>query len=267
MATTGGPRIFNTYDLADIQWYMDITNPDCWDGSAISNDPITKLYNLADETGTYFLRTYADTMTSTNYDISRKRIQRKYGTDGNANSNFISSDNNGQVAFPTFTSATTGAKSGFVFLKGLVGSGNQSTNNIYLGGFEGRLSFRVASSGVTNQPGVLMYWEAGGGGLSRTNNTDVTDGNWHSLGYKVVGNGSSIYMTIYIDGKNVSYGSYSFDGNELPNSNKKIVMGGWSDTYGEFTGEYGNWILFDTELDDTDFKQLHNSFFNKYRYL
>ena len=41
-------------------------------------------------------------------------------------------------------------------------------------------------------------------------------------------------------------------------------MGGWSSGYGEFTGKYNNWMYFNTELDTTDFQQLHNAFKPKF---
>ena len=47
-----GPRIFNDFDLADMYYYVDTANPDCWDGTAIATD--TKLYNLAQQDGSEY---------------------------------------------------------------------------------------------------------------------------------------------------------------------------------------------------------------------
>lgn len=264
MGIYGGPKIFNDFDLADMQWYMDITNPDCWNGTAISNDPTTKLYNLADQTGTQYFRTYDSLGTSTNYGLSRQYIQRKYGTDGIANTNWRSATDSGDLNVPAFDSGTTGQKSGIVFFKGSLGSGKQGSQNIYLGGYNSRMSFSMAGSGTSNWGGVLVYDNSGNGSWHRTHGaSNLMDGEWHSQGFTVTG-GSVVTIKLYHDGVLVSSGTYSFNGKNLPYGNRRLIMGGWSTGYGEFTGEYGNWMWFNTELDATDFKQIHNAFKNKY---
>ena len=112
MATSGGPKIFNNYDLSNILWYIDTSNPDCWDGSAISSD--TKFYNLAQTDGSeYFYPYYPDYATEDNYELTKFYIERKYGTDGIANTQFRSNVNK-----QYFTSANTGVISAFAFVKG-----------------------------------------------------------------------------------------------------------------------------------------------------
>ena len=111
MGTIGGPKIFNDFDLADMYYYMDTANPDCWDGTAINGD--SKLYNLAQPNGSeYFDAQEGNTFTSTNYEITRNYIHRKYAA-GTANTNWRSNVN--KYAFAT---GQTGAMSGMVFLKG-----------------------------------------------------------------------------------------------------------------------------------------------------
>ena len=73
MATKGGPRLFNNLDHNDMVWYMDITNKDCWDGSAISST--SKLYNLANSSE-YFYPQDSTYSTSTHYSLSRDYIER-----------------------------------------------------------------------------------------------------------------------------------------------------------------------------------------------
>ena len=70
-------------------------------------------------------------------------------------------------------------------------------------------------------------------------------------------------VAIYKNGVNVSQGTYSISDN-LPNGSREVNMGGWSSGYGEFSGQYNNWMFFKTQLDDTDFKQIHNSFKGRY---
>ena len=71
-----GPRVFNDFDLADMYYYVDTANSDCWDGTAIASD--TKLYNLAQQDGSEYFYAYdSSTFTSTNYEITRNYIHRK----------------------------------------------------------------------------------------------------------------------------------------------------------------------------------------------
>ena len=259
-----GPKIFNNYDFSDMLWYIDTSNPDCWDGSGISDSTI--LYNLAKTDGSeYFLASDTSQFTSDDYELSKSYIHRKYHNSGTDNTNFKSN-----VSKQFFTSATTGAISGFVFLNGEIGTSdpsNQGAQNIYLGGLNSRMSFSLSSGGTSHWGGVLVYNHGGTGGLAHRTYSQGTllNGTWRSLGYTAAATGNNkLTITLYHDGIQVSSGDYSIadtDGNRLPHSTSTVsVMGGWSTGYGEFTGKYNNWMYFNTELDATDFKQLHNTF-------
>ena len=262
-----GPRIFNDYDLSNMLWYIDTSNPDCWDRSGISSN--TKFYNLAQTDGSEYFYPYETTYaTEDNYELTEFYIERKYHNSGTNNTSFRSNVNK-----EYFTSATTGAVSGFVFLNGKVGTAadNQGAQNIYLGGIPNRMSFSLSGGGNTQWGGVLIYNNGGTGGLAhRTYSTgELLNGNWRSLGYTAVASGgNTLTITLFQDGIQVSQGTYSIsdtDGNRLPHgSSAQTVMGGWSSGYGEFTGKYNNWMYFNTELDATDFQQLHNAFKPKF---
>ena len=259
-----GPRIFNDYDLSNMLWYIDTSNLDCWDGSAINQ--YTKFYNLAKTDGSEYLKLFTIAQgTSTNYELNRSYIQRKYAASGIANTNF---DSNVDKQF--FTSATTGAVSGFVFLNGAVGAGsNQGAQNIYLGGAQQRISFALASSGNVQWGGVLIYGYDNNN-LEHTfdSSANLLDGNWHSLGFSSAASGGDTLTTkIYIDGiltKTDTRSISNTTNNKLPYDNYTTLMGGWSSGYGEFTGKYNKWMYFNTELDITDFQQLHNAFKTKF---
>ena len=259
-----GPRIFNDYDLSNMLWYVDTSNLDCWDGSAISSD--TKFYNLAQTDGSeYFYPYYTANATSTNYELSRSYIQRKYGTIGTTNTNFASNVNK-----QYFTSATTGAISAFVFLNGALGTtSNQGAQNIYLGGASSRISFALSGGGTSQWGGVLIYGQDNNN-LEHTYNSsaNLLDGNWHSLGWSSAASGGDTLTTkTYVDGvltKSDTRSISDTDDNRLPYSTYTSMMGGWSHGYGEFTGKYNNWMYFNTELDVTDFQQLHNALKTKF---
>ena len=137
-----GPRVFNDFDLADMYYYVDTANSDCWDGTDIASD--TKLYNLAQQDGSEYFYAYdSSTFTSTNYEITRNYIHRKFAA-GTANTNW-----RGNVNKDAFATGQTGEMSGMVFLKGGIGLDNQNNNNIYLGGFASRISFSLASGGTS----------------------------------------------------------------------------------------------------------------------
>jgi len=263
MATSGGPKIFNGYDFSDMLWYIDTSNSDCWDGSAISSD--TKFYNLAQTDGSEYFYPYTTAnATATNYELTKSYIERKYGESGTSNTNFRSN-----VTKQYFTSATTGVISGFVFLKGELGAGNQGVQNIYLGGATGKMSFSLAGSGTSHWGGVLIYEYTSGGLYHRTYGTGaILNGTWRSLGYTAVASGEdTLTVTLYHDGIQVSQGTTSIAdeaGSRLPYGTYTTVMGGWSSGYGEFSGKYNNWMYFNTELDATDFQQLHNAFKPKF---
>ena len=265
MGTIGGPKIFNDFDLADMYYYMDTANPDCWDGTAINGD--SKLYNLAQPNGSeYFDAQEGNTFTSTNYEITRNYIHRKYAA-GTANTNWRSNVN--KYAFAT---GQTGAMSGMVFLKGGIGLDNQNNNNIYMGGFTSRVSISIASGGTSHRgPGGLVYRDDGSGTLAhRTDSSEpVLTNEWCSAGYSAyVSSGNTLTVAIYKNGVNVSQGTYTVNTDStnttLPTGLREITMGGWSSGYGEFTGQYNNWMFFKTQLDNTDFKQIHNSFKGRY---
>ena len=261
-----GPRVFNDFDLADMYYYMDTANSDCWDGTAIASD--TKLYNLAQQNGSEYFYAYdSSTFTSTNYEITRDYIHRKFAA-GTANTNW-----RGNVNKDAFSSSTTGAMSGMVFLKGGIGlTDGQSNQNIYLGGFSSRVSFSLASGGTSQRgPGVLVYKDDGSGTLAhRTDSGEpVLTDEWCSAGYSAYVSSTNIMtVAIYKNGVNVSQGNYvvNTDSNNttLPHGSRQVNMGGWSSGYGEFSGQYNNWMFFKTQLDDTDFKQIHNSFKGRY---
>ena len=255
-----GPRVFNDFDLADMYAYVDTANNDCWDGTAISSD--TKLYNLAQQDGSeYFYGFNSTHYTSTNYELSRSYIHRKYAA-GTEQTNWRLNVNK-----DAFSSGNTGAMSGMVFLNGGIGLDNQNNNNIYLGGFASRVSFSLASGGTSQRgPGVLIYTNDGTGGLAhRTNSSNpVLIDEWCSSGFSAYVSSTDILtVAIYKNGVNVSQGTYSISDN-LPNGSRQVLMGGWSSGYGEYTGLYNNWMFFKTQLDDTDFKQIHNSFKGRY---
>lgn len=259
-----GPKIFNGYDFSDMLWYIDTSNPNCWDGSAISSN--TKFYNLAQTNGSEYFYPYETTYaTEDYYELSKSYIERKYASNGTENTNFRSNINK-----TFFTSATTGAVSGLVFIKGELGAGNQGSQNIYLGGITGRMSFSLASSGTSHWGGVLVYRNDGGGTLAhRTHSAGaILNGTWRSLGYTAVASGGdTLTITLFHDGIQVSQGQYSIadsDGSRLPHGDVVTNMGGWSSGYGEFSGKYNNWMYFNTELDTTDFRQLHNAFKPKF---
>ena len=266
MGTYGGPKIFNDFDLADMYYYMDTANSDCWDGTAIASD--TKLYNLAQQNGSEYFYAYdSSTFTSTNYEITRDYIHRKFAA-GTANTNW-----RGNVNKDAFATGQTGAMSGMVFLKGGIGlTDGQSNQNIYLGGFTSRVSFSLASGGTSQRgPGVLVYKDDGSGTLAhRTNSSNpVLTDEWCSAGYSAYVSSTNIMtVAIYKNGVNVSQGNYvvNTDSNNttLPHGSRQVNMGGWSSGYGEFSGQYNNWMFFKTQLDDTDFKQIHNSFKGRY---
>ena len=263
MATKGGPRLFNNLDHNDMVWYMDIANKDCWDSSAISST--SKLYNLANSSEYFYPQdsTYA---TSTHYSLSRDYIERHNNGATGDNTNWKSN-----VTKPRFTSGNSGEMSGFVFVKGQVGvtEGNQSGQNIYLGGWDSRISFALSGGGNSQWGGVLCYKRDGSGTLfHRTHSTtNLLDGSWRSLGWSATANGiDTVTVRLYHDGSLVSTGTYSVanDDSSLPYGNQTMIMGGWSSGYGEFSGQYNNWMYFNKELDATDFKQLHNAFKSKY---
>ena len=262
-----GPRIFNDYDLSNMLWYIDTSNLDCWDGSSISSN--TKFYNLAQVDGSeHFLPYTTGNATSTNYELSRSYIQRKYGTNGTTNTNFKSN-----VTKQYFTSATTGAISAFVFLNGALGTAtNQGAQNIYLGGAQSRISFALAGSGTSQWGGVLIYGQDNNN-LEHTFNSsaNLLDGNWHSLGWSSTASGGDTLTTkTYVDGiltKSDTRSISDTDDNRLPYSSYTSTLGGWSNSYGEFTGKYNNWMYFNTELDATDFQQLHKALKTKFNEL
>ena len=255
-----GPRVFNDFDLADMYAYVDTANDDCWDGTAISSD--TKLYNLAQQDGSeYFYGFNSTYYTSTEYELSRSYIHRKYAAGDNQTNWRLN------VNKDAFSSGNTGAMSGMVFLNGGIGLDNQNNNNIYLGGFASRISFSLASGGTSQRgPGILIYTNDGTAGLvHRTNSSyPVLTDELCSCGFTAYVSSTNVLTTaIYKNGVNVSQGTTSISDN-LPNGSRQVLMGGWSSGYGEYTGLYNNWMFFKTQLDDTDFKQIHNSFIGRY---
>ena len=204
--------------------------------------------------------------TSTNYEITRDYIHRKFAA-GAANTNW-----RGNVNKDAFATGQTGEMSGMVFLKGGIGLTEQSNQNIYLGGFTARVSFSLASGGTSQRgPGLLIYNEGGTGTLAhRTNSsTPVLTDEWCSAGFSAyVSSTNTLTVAIYKNGVNISQGTYTAntDSNTttLPNGSRQVLMGGWSSGYGEYTGLYNNWMFFNKQLDDTDFKQIHNSFKGRY---
>ena len=255
-----GPRVFNDFDLADMYAYVDTANDDCWDGTAISSD--TKLYNLAQQDGSeYFYGFNSTYYTSTEYELSRSYIHRKYAAGDNQTNWRLN------VNKDAFSSGNTGAMSGMVFLNGGIGLDNQNNNNIYLGGFASRISFSLASGGTSQRgPGILIYTNDGTAGLvHRTNSSHpVLTDEWCSCGFTAYVSSTNVLTTaIYKNGVNVSQGTTSISDN-LPNGSRQVLMGGWSSGYGEYTGLYNNWMFFNKQLDDTDFKQIHNSFKGRY---
>ena len=264
MGTIGGPKIFNDYDLSNMLWYIDTSNPDCWDGSAISSD--TKFYNLAQTDGSEHFYPYTTAeATVANYELNKSYIERKYGTTGTANTNFRSNVNK-----QYFTSADTGAISAFAFVKGNIGTStnNQGAQNIYLGGATGKISFALSGGGTSQWGGVLIYgYDSGGIEHTYNSSANLLNGTWRSIGWSSATTGGTLTTKTYVDAvltKTDTRSVSDTNNNRLPYGTYTSVMGGWSSGYGEFTGKYNNWMYFNTELDTTDFQQLHNAFKPKF---
>lgn len=260
MATKGGPRLFTDLDHSDMLWYMDITNKDCWDGSAISST--SKLYNLAN-LAEYMYPSDTSKATSTYHSLTRESVERFGTTDHNTawRSN---------VNKQRFTAGNAGSMSAFCFLNGGIGSSYQSNNNIYLGGFNNRISFSMAGGGSSQWGGPLIYRHDGSGSLIHRlyGAGALLDNTWRSFGWSISADGNTTATCkVYHDGILVNSGTHTVSDSgtsQLPNGGGIMVMGAWSTGYGEYSGKYNNWMYFSTELDATDFKQLHNAFKSKY---
>lgn len=140
--------------------------------------------------------------------------------------------------------------------------------NIYGGGFESRTSFYLSVQGFGNKQGVLRYSNNGNSNENYTvNNTHgANDNEWHMFASTDTGGDSAQITKLYIDGVHVQTRNLSTHPTTDPHPTPKtdgrsplIVWGGWSPTYGNFTGRTNCFGYYERVLSDAEILQNYNA--------
>ena len=256
MGTYGGPHI----PQKDLKVYLDVTNPDCYQANNIT-DPIandTLLYNLADQSFTeYFYNVnnteaYQETVTPTNLPHI---VMQHNAFEGNANRD---------TTWFSQTSVSRVLTYSFVCWYKF-DNVNQQSENIYGGGFEGRLSFYMSSGGTSANSYVLLYSSAGSAnGWTAGMGNQINDNNWHMRSYTVTGPSTGVTTCkTYIDG--VYYGVYTSNSSYVGDtSNRIMTWGSWSGGYGNMAGQLNGYMYYERILSDNDMKQIYRATKGKY---
>jgi len=117
-------------------------------------------------------------------------------------------------------------------VRGMMNEQN-STQNIYGFGWDGRISFRHATGGYSAKTGVLIYNDEGNQSYSVETGDNHLDGNYHHMVATVDGSQTPHPVKVYIDGELVKESTVAakFGGS------RRLVIGAWVDGYGYFNGD------------------------------
>ena len=249
----------------ELKVYLDITNPDCYQANNIV-DPIAndvKLYNLADRTyidyfyNDYNTEAYQETVTPT---VSPLIVLQHNSREGGSNR-----DTTWVGMNPSGTSTVVNRVLSYTFICWFkFDNVNQQSENIYGGGFTGRLSFFMASGGTSESSSVLVYSAAGSAnaftaGMSST----INDGNWHMRAFTVTGPSTGVTTCkTYVDG-NYS-GVASSNSNFVGAADGTMRWGSWTNSYGNMGGQLNGFMYYEKVLSDNEIKQVYNATKEKY---
>jgi len=247
----------------ELKVYLDVTNPDCYQANNIT-DPIandTLLYNLADKSFSEYF-----------YNINNTEEYQKttFPTTGSNSSLIVMQHNafegstNRDTTWFSQTSVPRVLTYSFVSWYKFDNVSQQS-ENIYGGGFNGRLSFYMSSGGTSANSYVLLYSSAGSAnGWTAGMGNQINDGNWHMRSYCVTGPSTGVTTcTTYIDGD--YYGVYTSNASYVADqSNRSMTWGSWTTTYGNMAGQLNGLMYYERELSAGEHKLIYNSTKNKY---
>jgi len=249
----------------NLKVYLDITNPDCYQANNIV-DPIAddvKLYNLADRTyidyfyNDYNTEAYQETVTPT---VSPLIVLQHNTREGGSNR-----DTTWVGVKPDGTSTIVNRVLSYTFICWFkFDNVNQQSENIYGGGFTGRLSFYMSSGGTSESSAVLVYSAAGGAnsftaGMSST----INDGNWHMRAFTITGPTTGVTTCkTYVDG-NYSAATSSNSSFVAP-TDGTMRWGSWTNGYGNMGGQLNGFMYYEKVLSDNEIKQVYNATKEKY---
>ena len=262
MTTIGGPNI----PQEGLRVSLDITNQKCYQANNIT-DPIiddTRLYNLADRTFIdYFYNNinteaYQETITPSNPPFI---VMQHNAFEGNTNR-----DTNWQGMGPG-GSTTIDRVLNFSFISWYkFDNVNQQVENIYGGGFNGRLSFYLSSGGTSANSAILFYSNAGGtNAFQASMGSSINDGNWHMRSYSVTAAlvTGTTYCSTYVDGE--YYGIYNSNTKYENPTTGVMTWGSWSGTYGNMSGQLNDYMYYERAISANEHKQIYNVTKNKYQ--
>jgi|TARA_R100000479_G_C6353352_1_gene190114 hypothetical protein len=244
----------------DLKVYLDITNSDCYEANDIA-DPIvadTKLYNLADKSFTeYFYNiqnteAYQQTVTPTQLPIL---CMQHDAFEGNTNRD---------TTWFSATSVPRVLSYSFVCWYKF-DNVNQQSENIYGGGFNGRLSFYMSPSGTSANSYVLLYSSSGSAnGWTAGFGNQINDNKWHMRSYTVTGPSTGVTTCkTYIDG--AYYGAYTSNSSYVADtSNRSMTWGSWTQTYGNMAGQLNGYMYYERVLSDEEMRLIYLATKEKY---
>lgn len=244
----------------NLKVYLDITNIDCYQANNIT-DPIassTRLYNLADQSFIeYFYNNigteaYQETITPSSLPLI---VMQHNAFEGNTNrdTNWASNVTVDRVLNFSFVSW-------YKF-----DNVNQQSENIYGGGFNGRLSFYLSPSGTSSNSYILLYSAAGGtNAFTAYMGNEVNDNKWHMRSYCVTAASQTGVTTCktYVDGE--YYDQASSNSSYANPTTGQMTWGSWSGGYGNMAGQLNGYMYYERELSSAEHKQIYNATKNKY---
>ena len=256
MSSSTGPNIITD----GLKVFLDVTNPRCYQANNII-DPIassTRLYNLADQSFVeYFYNVnnteaYQETVTPTDLPLI---VMQHNAFEGNTNRD------------TTWFSATSVPRvldySFVCWYK--FDNVSQQSENIYGGGFEGRLSFYMSPSGTSANSYILIYSSPGSANSFQASmGNQINDGNWHMRSYTMTGTSTGVQtVKTYVDG--VFYGTSNSNSSHVADtSNRSMTWGSWTGGYGNMAGQLNNYMYYERVLTDEEMMQNYIATKGKY---
>ena len=246
--------------------YLDVNNSRCCPhtGTVTTKD---KLYNLVTpEDGT--ASGFPATFSIGNSDAAGMSIVKENGYwvyDQDAKTGGDSSDP-GWLADNTYDRTAGGYTGrGYTFscwFKWSKGLGYQNAENIYGGGFKNRTSFVLTPSGYKPASGCLFYRNDGSSSNRWYTWEEEPDlhGNdiWLHMAFTNTGIDASEDAIWYRNGISIQSNLANHSGYDSPIGENQFVWGGWSNTYGNFTGRSNLFMYWERALSDNEILQVYN---------
>lgn len=252
MGTSYQPKIVTDGLVA----YFDVNNPKCVDASQ-TIDTNTRLKNLVRGGSAIEMQSRTETASYGNMSFVKEGGIYVYDQNG---------INGGEPGWKSTITHTHVDDYTFIcWFKYNYGSGNQRTDNIYGGGFSGKISFYLSPGGTSSSHGVLRYSQAGSANAySVTSSSNGgNDGSWHMFAAVDSGGDGDHTTKVYIDGilKQTGTSNASYD---TPDGTGIFTWGSWSETYGNMNARSNCYSYYERALTDEEIMQNYMAFKSRF---